>query len=166
MEQPKKVVNVAAQDGPSLSVVGDTYRLVVTGKQTGGAYAVIDMLVPPGGGPGPHQHPGFHETFHVLEGEVRVDFESESFTARQGAFVGVPKGGGVHRFQNVSGSLARLWCVVIPAGLDDFFLEIGQPVAAGTFLPPPTMTPDEQQRLQTIAEKYGQQLAPPNYFDR
>ncbi|MEJ7663753.1 MAG: hypothetical protein WKG07_31590 [Hymenobacter sp.] len=33
--------------------MGDTYRVIASGEQTGGAYAVIDMLVPPGGGPAP-----------------------------------------------------------------------------------------------------------------
>jgi hypothetical protein len=39
------------------------------------------------------------------------------------------------------------------------------PVPAGTFLPIPTLTPDEQHRLQGIAERYGQQLFPPDYLD-
>ncbi|HXO74313.1 MAG TPA: hypothetical protein VN824_03765, partial [Puia sp.] len=46
-----------SQDGQSLSVVGDTYRILISGKETEGAFAVIDMLIPPGGGPGPHSHP-------------------------------------------------------------------------------------------------------------
>lgn len=37
------LTTVAAEDGQVLSVVGDTYRLVITGEQTGGAYAAIDM---------------------------------------------------------------------------------------------------------------------------
>jgi hypothetical protein len=54
------------QDGGiSLAVVGDSYRTVISGKDTGGAYAVIEMLIPPGGGPGPHAHAGFEETFRV-----------------------------------------------------------------------------------------------------
>lgn len=64
------LTTVDAQDGPSLSVMGDTYRLVITGEQTGGAYAVVDMLIPPNGGPGPHA--GFQEAFYVMEGEIEV----------------------------------------------------------------------------------------------
>lgn len=131
----EKLTTTDADEGPHLSVVGDTYRLVITGEQTNGAYAVIDMLIPPDGGPGPHAHPNFQESFHVLDGEVEVKTETETYLARKGSFVNIPTGGVVHRFKNKSDQIAHLWCVVVPAGLDDFFKEIGKPVAADTFLP-------------------------------
>lgn len=145
-------------------MAGDTYRLVATGEQTQGKFAVIDMLVPPGGGPGPHAHAQFQETFHVVEGEVVVKSEQGTFIASHGMFVGIPTGGIVHSFKNESRSVARLWCVVIPAGLDAFFQEIGQPVEPGQFLPAPELTAEEQQRLQTIAEKYGVRIYPPDHL--
>jgi len=40
------LTTVAAQEGPSVSVVGDTYRIIIGGEQTSGAYALIDMLIP------------------------------------------------------------------------------------------------------------------------
>ncbi len=167
MENPaSQLTTVDAQDGQTLSVVGDTYRMVIAGEQTGGAYAVIDMLIPPQGGPGPHAHAAFQESFHVLEGEVVVKTEGRSYTARKGAFVNIPLGGMVHDFKNLTETTARLWCVVVPAGMEKFFQEIGKPVPAGTFLPPPVMNPEEQQRLQGIAEKYGQKLFPPDYLDK
>lgn len=145
-------------------MVGDTYRLVITGEQTGGAYAAIDMLVPPQGGPGPHAHASFQESFYVLEGEILVKTEHQSYTARKGSFVNIPLGGVVHSFKNVSDTVAHLWCVVVPAGLEQLFQEIGRPVTAGTFLPPPVMGPEEQQHLKSIAAKHGQQLFPPDYL--
>ena len=161
----KKLTTIGATEGEYLSVVGDTYRLVITGAQTNGAYAVIDMLVPPGGGPGPHAHADFQESFYVLEGEVEVKTELGTHIARKGEFLNIPLGGLVHCFNNKSDKLARLWCTVVPAGLDDFFKEIGAPVAAGTFLPPPHFEPEEIKRLQEIAKKYGQQVYPPDYLD-
>lgn len=160
-----KVATVDAQDGHILSVVGDTYRLVITGEQTGGAYAVIDMLVPPQGGPGPHSHAGFQEAFYILDGEVEVKTESQTYIAKKGSFVNIPRGGIVHRFKNVTNTIAHLLCLVVPAGLEDFFLEMGKPVSAGTFLPPPIIGPEEQQQLQSIAEKHGQKIFPPDYLD-
>ena len=50
------IITVDAQAGESLSVVGDTYRVLLSGAQTGGAFTVIEMWIPPGGGPGPHAH--------------------------------------------------------------------------------------------------------------
>jgi hypothetical protein len=56
-------------------------------------------------------------------------------------------------------------CLITPAGMEKMFVELGKPVAPGTFLPLPRMTPEEQKRIQSIAEKYGQKLYPPDYLD-
>jgi quercetin dioxygenase-like cupin family protein len=152
------------QEGQTLSVVGDTYRILVTGKETGGAFATIDMLIPPGGGPGPHAHPDFDETFYVIEGEVEVKSEAGTYTAKKGAYVVIPKGGIVHCFKNITGNTAHLLCTVVPSGLEEMFLEIGVPVKPGEFLSPPPMDPESIKRLIPIAEKYGQKVYPPDYL--
>ncbi len=164
--RPTAIRTLDPQAGPSVSVVGDTYRVLASGAQTGGAYAIIDMLVPPQGGPGPHAHAEIQEAFYVVAGEVVVRSETQTYTARVGAFVDIPKGGAVHSFKNESDAVAHLLCVVVPAGLDQFFEEIGQPVAAGTFLPPTPPAPAELARLQAVAQRYGQELFPPNYLDQ
>lgn len=161
----KPITTVEAQKGLSLSMVGDSYRIVITGKETEGAYAVIDMLVPPGGGPGPHAHANFQESFHVLEGEVEVKTENGTYIARKDSFVNIPLGGLVHSFKNKSDKVAHLWCVVVPAGMEDFFEEVGKSAPFGTFVPPPPMDTETMKKLQEIAEKHGQKLFPPDYLD-
>ena len=37
----------------TVAIVGDIYRMLATGKETNGAYALIDARVFPGGGPPP-----------------------------------------------------------------------------------------------------------------
>ena len=64
-------LTVDPHDGEYISVVGDTYRVLITGEQTGGAFATIDMVVPPGGGPGPHAHATFQESFFVMSNNLR-----------------------------------------------------------------------------------------------
>ena len=165
MEQSKKAAKVVGPtEGTGLGVVGDSYRTVISGKDTGGAYAVIDMLIPPGGGPGPHAHANFQESFHVLEGEVEIKSELGTYTASKGTFVNIPLGGLVHCFKNKTQEIAHLWCVVVPAGLETFFEEIAMPVAFGEFVPPPPLTPDMMKKLQGIAEKHGMQVFPPDYL--
>ena len=60
-----------------IGLVGDTYTITVAGKDTGDRFCVIDMHVPPGGGPGPHRH-DFDETFIVLDGEIEVTFRARN----------------------------------------------------------------------------------------
>lgn len=151
-------------EGQVISVVGDSYRVIISGKQTNGAYAVIDMLVPPGAGPGPHAHAHIQESFYVLDGEIEVKTETKTYTAKKGSFVNIPMGGMVHCFKNKTDTVAHLLCTVTPSGLEEFFEEIGKPIPTGTFLPPPVMTAEAIEQLQKIAEKYGQKLFPPDYL--
>ncbi|MFD1256294.1 cupin domain-containing protein [Mucilaginibacter terrae] len=155
-----------SQEGTCVSVVGDTYRIVISGKQTGGAYALIDMLVPPNGGPGPHAHAQVQEAFYILDGEIEVTTEQGTYTAKPGSFVNIPTGGLIHQFKNKTDTLAHMLCIVTPAGMEEMFEEIGQPVEYNTFLPPPVMGPDILEKFKAIAEKFGQQLYPPTYFDK
>jgi quercetin dioxygenase-like cupin family protein len=158
------ILTINENEGQTLSVVGDTYRIVISGNQTQGAYAVIDMLVPPGGGPGPHAHADIQESFYIIEGEIEFKTEGGTYIAQKGSFVNVPKGGEVHCFKNISNATAHMLCTVIPAGLDEFFVEIGTPVATGEFLPPPVLNEEDIARLKASAEKHGQKLYPPDYF--
>ena len=155
-----------AQADPTISVAGSTYHILASSEQTGGAYAIIDMLVPPGGGPGPHAHADIQESFYVVAGEVVVRSETQTSTARQGTFIEIPKGGAIHSFRNESDQLAHLLCIVVPAGLDQFFLEIGQPVQPGQFLPPQPLGPEQLQKVQALAKSYGQEVFPPDYLTK
>jgi quercetin dioxygenase-like cupin family protein len=160
----QQITAVDPQGGASLSMVGDTYRILISGEQTGGDYALIDMLVPPGGGPPPHSHAAYQEAFYVLEGEIQVKTEAQNYTAGKGSYINIPKGGLVHQFKNQTDTVAHLLCLVTPGGMEKMFEEIGVPVKAGEFLPPPEMNPEMIKKVLEIAEKYGQKLYPPDYF--
>jgi quercetin dioxygenase-like cupin family protein len=157
-------VIIGAMEGTSISVVGDTYRILITGKQTNDSFAAIDMLIPPGGGPGPHAHAGFQESFYVMEGEIEVKSEVSTYSAKKGSFVNIPKGGIVHSFKNKKNETAHIVCFVVPSGLEEFFLEIGEPVSPGAFLPVPKMDAESLKKLKEIAAKHGQKIFPPDYL--
>ena len=163
--EKKSPFTLGPVEGTSVSLVGNTYRILASGNETNGEYAMIEMLVPPGGGPGPHAHAGFNETFYVIEGEVEVRSEAGSYLAAKGSFINIPKGGIVHCFKNKSDKIAQLLCTVVPAGLENFFEEIGEPVEHGQILPARAMDEAYVKRLQVVAASYGQQIYPPNYLD-
>ena len=144
---------------PHVGLVGDTYTIAVAGKDTGGRFCVIDMHVPPGGGPGPHRH-DFEETFIVLEGEMDVTFRGIKSTVRAGETVNIPSNA-PHQFHNASSRPVRMICVCSPAGNDSFFLEIGAPVATRT-APPPALDADQMReflaKAKAIAQKYHTEL--------
>src|SRR5580700_9109865 len=136
-DDPGREVTIARADDPSvahLSVVGDTYTILMAGPDTAGRYTLIDMHVPPGGGPPSHRH-DFEEMFSVLDGEVEVTFRGESIRARVGETINVPANG-PHGFRNAGQGPSRLLCLCAPAGQDEFFTLVGQPVATRTSPPP------------------------------
>jgi quercetin dioxygenase-like cupin family protein len=159
------ISTIDKEEGQSLSIAGNAYRILISGKDTAGSYAVIDMLVPPGGGPGPHSHKDIQEMFYVVDGEVEFKMEGGKYTAKKGSFVNIPLGGKVHSFKNVSDMPAHLLCTVVPAGLEEFFQKIGKPVEPGVFLPVPVLTPEEIADVQKLGAQYGQKFYPPDFLD-
>ncbi|RKE47090.1 cupin domain-containing protein [Sphingobacterium detergens] len=162
---PKNIMVTSPEKGERVGVMGDNYRIVVSGKDTDGQYAIIDMIVPPGGGPTPHSHPDIHETFFVTEGELLYKTELGHSIVNVGGFVDIPKGGAVHCFKNVSERNARVICTVTPAGLEEFFKELGASVQAEEFLPVPELTPEFVKHLENLNKKYGQISFAPDYLD-
>jgi quercetin dioxygenase-like cupin family protein len=156
---------IEKEEGKRLGVAGGNYRIVVSGEETNNTYAVIEMTVPPGGGPPPHSHPNTQETFYVLEGEVEFKTENGKSIVSKGGFVTIPFGGDIHCFKNTSNSLAILLCTVMPAGLEKIFEAIGQPAGKDEFFPIPELTEERKKLLQHLDETHGQKTYPGNYLD-
>jgi quercetin dioxygenase-like cupin family protein len=144
---------------PHIGLVGDTYTITVTGAETAGRFCVIDMHIPPGGGPPPHRH-DFEETFILLEGEMEATFRGQKSIVKAGETVNIPANA-PHRFHNTSPNATRLLCICSPAGQDEFFKEVGTPVATRT-TPPPKLDKDQQQQFmekaKSLAPKYRTEL--------
>ena len=89
-DDPKRSLTVAQPDNlPHIGLVGDTYTITVTGEQTAGRFCVIDMHIPPGGGPPPHRH-DFEETFILLEGQMEATFRGKKSAVRAGETLNIP----------------------------------------------------------------------------
>jgi quercetin dioxygenase-like cupin family protein len=144
---------------PHIGLVGDTYTITITGDDTDGRFSVIDMHIPPDGGPPPHRH-DFEETFIVLEGEIEATFRGNKSVVRAGDTVNIPSNA-PHQFHNVSSRPARLLCICSPAGQENFFLEVGVPVATRT-TPPPELDEKQEsefiQKVKALAPKYRTEL--------
>jgi quercetin dioxygenase-like cupin family protein len=148
-DDPRRALTIVDPDDPALShlgIVGGTYTILVSGAETAGRYCLIEMQVPPGGGPGPHRH-DFEEMFYLLDGEIEFTFRGEKAVAHAGATVNIPANA-PHYFKNVGGRTARLLCMCTPAGQEEFFLVVGTPVASRT-APAPALS--ETQMAEFVA---------------
>src|SRR3954470_21581255 len=150
-DDPTRNLAIARADDEALvhlAVVGDTYTVLLSGEQTAGRFAMIDMLIPPGGGPPPHRH-GFEECFRVLSGSIEVqlrDLPPIRLEAGESANIAA---NAPHAFRNTADAEARLLCTVAPAGLESFFAEFGDPVP--TRISPAPELSDVERRNATRA---------------
>lgn len=161
MRETNKISTIDPNEGAILKIAGGEYRIVISGKQTDGKFAVIEMSIPPGAGPNPHSHTDIEESFYVLEGEINFQSQLGNYIAKKNSFINIPLGGMIHGFKNLTNTPAKLLCTVIPAGLDSFFEELSSYLENSD-----TNSENEtKEKIKIISEKYGQKLYPENYFE-
>src|SRR6202035_5369263 len=138
------------QNLPHIGLVGDTYTILLSGVDTAGRFTLIDMHVPPGGGPPPHRH-DFEETFSLLDGELQATFRGEKRMVRAGETIHIPANA-PHQFHNASSKPVRMLCICSPAGYEEFFKEVGTAVATRTTPPPKVDAAQEAAFIKKVIE--------------
>ena len=138
---------------PHVGLVGDTYTVLLSGDDTDGRYCLIDMHIPPGGGPPPHRH-DFQESFTLLKGEIEATVRGEKSVVRAGETLSIPANA-PHSFTNASMEAARLLCICAPSGQEEFFAKVGVAVATRT-----TPAPKPDMATQAEIMKKARELAP------
>jgi quercetin dioxygenase-like cupin family protein/catechol-2,3-dioxygenase len=154
--QRRQFKYVPAGTGPAYWGPGDQITFLITGAETGGAFFMAEVSVPPAGGPPPHVHYREEESFHVLQGTLTIQAGGKTVTASPGDFVHLPRGM-THSFQNTGSVDAKFLVVVTPAGLEKFFEEAFYP-ATDRSSAPPLATEALLARLLAAAPRYGLEL--------
>ena len=146
------VVARSEEDGslPYIGLVGDTYTIVLSGKQTAGRFTTIDMYVRPGGGPAPHRH-DFEEMLAVLEGEIEATFRGQKSTLHARETFNVLANLSVRSHQRLPRAGASV-CVCAPSGQEEFSKRSGGQSAP--VRPPPPL--DEQQHAAFVVHAGSQ----------
>lgn len=158
MEIQDRVRHVAPGEGRALWVAGDLITFKVMGEDTNGAFLLGEDVTPPGGGPPPHVHHREDETFCVLEGEYVFSIGERTLRAGAGSVVYGPRNV-PHTFRNVGPTPATMLAIVTPAGIEEFFEEVGEETKGASS--PPPFGQDEIERLLAAAPKYGIEILPP-----
>ena len=147
---------MSAPSGQVFSVVGDRYIFLVTGAETGGAYAIIEAMVPPGSGPPSHVHHREDEAFHIISGEIEFTVAGKQIRLGPGESLfarrGIP-----HSFKNVGANPAIMTFTVTPSGLEDFFAEVGTRLEKRESAPV-APTKEDVDKLFEAAPRYGMEL--------
>jgi quercetin dioxygenase-like cupin family protein len=94
----------------------------VLSAQTGGAYAVLEQLIPAGHGPPLHVHRHETEIFYILEGTFEVTVGGDTVAAPAGTIATCPRDI-PHKFRNVGATTGKLLLTVIPGRFADYFID-------------------------------------------
>jgi mannose-6-phosphate isomerase-like protein (cupin superfamily) len=135
------------------------YTFKVTGKETNGAFTVMDQIIQPQGGPPPHIHHREDEAFYILDGTFLFLCGDKETVFDKGSFVYVPKGV-LHTFKNIGEQQGRLLVTVTPAGLEDFFYAVGSP--AHDAHTPPAFDPAIIDKVLQLAKPYHMEVRLPS----
>ena len=149
---------IQSGEGRRFAVAGGIYTIKATGKDTGGAYAMIEMLVPPQSGSPLHLHTREAESFYILEGTLSFWLADQKRTGGVGCLVIAPPGLS-HAFKNEGDMPARALPLITPAGLEKFFEEVGSPLEASAG--PKEVSPEDLERVKATAPRYGVEVKLP-----
>jgi len=156
MSEIQRGTHLPRGEGESVWLGGDLIEVKLASEATGGAYSMVEVTIPPQGGPPPHIHPTVDEALYIVEGEVEVLLGDRTTRASAGSLAFVPKAT-LHTFKNIGTSASRVVVIISPGGFEKFFLEAGEPAIEGST--PPEGEPDVG-RIMEIGRKYGFETGP------
>lgn len=96
-------------------------------------------------GPPPHKHRVFEHAWYVLEGELSVQLEHNTFVLTKGGFVFIPRQT-AHAFSNKTDTVVKVLVMDTPGGFESYYDDLQAAFAKGR--------PIDQEEMRTIQLKY------------
>jgi quercetin dioxygenase-like cupin family protein len=93
---------------------------------TAGAFCLLIDHPPPGWRLPAHRHVDAAETIHIVDGKFEMNLDGQPTRLIAGETIHVPAGA-VHDGRNVGDSTGQRVLIFSPAGMEEFFLEVGRP---------------------------------------
>ncbi len=146
-------------EGKVIQVLQERMTFKVMSADTNGLYTLFISSAEPGGGSPPHIHHQEDEAFFILEGNYEFLLGDKTLELGPGSFLFAPRGI-PHASKNVGTTMSSMVVIASPAGLENCFVEMGQPVT-GTSAPATPGGPPDIEKLVAITQKYGVELLPP-----
>jgi quercetin dioxygenase-like cupin family protein len=130
--------------GETLNIVGIALRFLCRAEDTGGAWSLMENVIPENAGPPPHRHP-WDEAYYIISGEVEFEIGGKRERVGTGEFVFAPAGA-THAFRGVSKEPARMLTFDAPAHAESFFKDVDREIAE---------LPRDLAKLPQIGERHG-----------
>jgi quercetin dioxygenase-like cupin family protein len=151
---------ILSGQGPDYSLAGNLVSILAGEETTGGAYGMIEAIVPPGVGAPMHIHHREDEGFHILDGELDFQLDGVRIAGVTGSCLHLPRGVS-HGYINRAARPARVICIYAPGGCEGFFVEGGEVVDdVGLAIAAPR--PPDAARVAAVASRYGLEILDPS----
>lgn len=102
------------------AVPGERIAIRIRSDEVAGAYALVEGILSPAGGPPLHVHENEDEIIEVLEGSLRMVCNGENLEVSAGGVVVIPKGTS-HTWKNEMPTPVRARAFLIPGGAEGMF---------------------------------------------
>lgn len=139
---------------PTFDLRADRFRVLVSGEEAGGRYAVIETLARQGSELPVHVHAREDELLLVLEGRLRVRLGPGEHRLASGDVLRLPRG--VPHALRLDTPSARLLTIYCPGGFERYLEAVAQPAPLPGAAPLPRAAgPPDVPRLVMNAALYG-----------
>ncbi len=143
-------VTFKAGEGNVLNVLGMPLWFLCDAHDTGGAWSLMEELVPLGLGPAPHRH-DWDEAYYVIEGAVDFEIDGKPVRVEAGGFSYLPRNT-VHAFKGASATSARVLIFAVPAHSSAFFKDVHREVRT---------VPEDLAKVPAIGRRHGIEFMAP-----
>src|SRR5215470_7639078 len=120
----------------------------LSGRDTGGAYCLLEVSLAPGMGVRRHMHTREDEVYFVLAGELEVTVGERTFVLRPGDTLMAPRDI-PHELRNSGGTTNHYLLVFSPSGFEEFIMATAVPAPDNAVAPtePPAVAVENVHKL-------------------
>ena len=155
VQRMNNAFSFAHGEGKAYWFNGTLMEMKAMGNETNGAFSLIEGTFPAGYQTPLHIKSNEEDIYYVLEGEIIFTLGETIITGKPGTFVYAPRGI-QHKFEVVESSPAKMLVMYTPAGVEQFFMELGEP-AKELKLPPADHGIDMNEFI-AVVKTYGVEI--------
>jgi quercetin dioxygenase-like cupin family protein len=150
--------HLAKGEGEAYWFLNSLDIIKATTESTGGSFALIHQIAPPGPATPYHLHRTEDEAFYVLDGESTFFCDGKKTVIGPGGYIFLPRGI-PHGIRNDSHVPATILILAMPGnGFVGMMKEMGEPAEA---LVLPTPKAPDMEKLSRLCAKYGIEILGP-----
>jgi len=155
----KNIIMADNKHADTFDLAGALWKIQIPGSETGNQFSLVESISPPGIGSPLHRHIRADQALYVLEGELEIVADSESFSFTKGETCLIRRGT-PHREINRSRSETRFITIHSPGFFSEFIRLAGVPVPVGTKVPS-TPNIDQARKLAKIGLEFDVEILTP-----